>query len=243
LHPPPFLFLILKSNNLLSKPTIKQRQKLCSINASEWWQNCVFSSLISEVETAVIRKEKDRKKAEDLGQTNLTLQTCITGLKCLWHYCRKYFSIFVNFGIAENITRKSTKTCFCFLFLPRLCHCWWNTRSYGKSVFFFLLLFNFFFFFYLFWKVFTEKRNKDQRLKILSCMSKEACYTRWRTCWRWIKSVYLRFCPDCVMLEKSVNYCFWQLSAILDKQKEPQASITVLSTRFSDCTGLKVSSL
>lgn len=40
----------------------------------------VFFSLISEVETAVIRKEKDRKKAEDLGQTNLTLQTCITGL-------------------------------------------------------------------------------------------------------------------------------------------------------------------
>lgn len=28
LHPPPFLFLTLKNNNLLSKPTVKQRQKL-----------------------------------------------------------------------------------------------------------------------------------------------------------------------------------------------------------------------
>lgn len=36
----------LKNNNLLSKPTVKQRQKLCSTNACEWWGNCIFPSLI-----------------------------------------------------------------------------------------------------------------------------------------------------------------------------------------------------
>lgn len=77
----------LKNNNLLSKPTVKQRQKLCSTNACEWWGNCIFPSLI------LLQKLLWSKRSGESNQT-------------LWTWDRVFFRTFINICIAENIRIK-----------------------------------------------------------------------------------------------------------------------------------------